>query len=158
MFGFGKKKIDNSLYSPVMGKLIDIEKVEDPVFNTKVMGQGFAIIPESNDIVSPVTGVVTMTAKTKHAIGITMDNELEILIHMGIETVNLKGAPFELLVSEGEKIKHGQPIAIMNRKMIQEAELNDTVIVVITNSVEKSIAEIKLEDRNVIADEEIISI
>lgn len=157
MFGFGKKKVESSLYSPVNGKLIDIEKVDDPVFSTKVMGQGFAVIPKSDEIVSPVEGKVTMVAKTKHAIGITMDNELEILIHMGLETVDMKGAPFELFASVGKKIKHGEAIATMNREMIKEAGLSDAVMVIITNSADKAVDEIKMDDRNVSAGEKVIS-
>lgn len=157
MFGFGKKDIDNSLYTPVSGKLINIENVNDPVFSTKVMGQGFAVLPDTDEIVSPVSGIITMIAKkSKHAIGFEMDNGLEILIHMGIDTVELKGEPFELKVDEGQKIKHGAAIATINRELLKEKQLSDAIMVVITNSTEKDIEEIVLTEKDVTANEKVI--
>lgn len=157
MFGFGKKEVNNNLYAPVDGQLISIEKVNDPVFSTKVMGQGFAVIPENDEIVSPVSGKVTMVAKkSKHAVGFEMDNGFEVLIHMGIDTVELKGEPFELNVSEGQKISHGEKIATINRQMLNEKGKEDSIMVIITNSAEKEVTDLNVEEKHVSADDEVV--
>ncbi|MGR3741884.1 PTS sugar transporter subunit IIA [Companilactobacillus sp. DQM5] len=135
MFKFLKKDVNNNFYSPVDGKLINIKDVNDPVFNTKAMGEGFGIVPDSDDIYSPVSGEVTMIAKkSKHAIGIKMENGNEILVHMGIDTVKLNGKPFELFVDVGNKVKYGEKIAYINRNQVNNNNLEDTIVVVITEN------------------------
>lgn len=134
---FGKKKeveADNQLYAPVNGKLIDITEVGDPVFSGKMMGEGFGVIPDDGHLLSPVAGQVTMVADTKHAVGLKMANGLEILIHLGIDTVELKGIPFSLTVKTGDILKGGDPLGTMDINEIKEAGKGSTVIVVVTNS------------------------
>ncbi|WP_055665846.1 glucose-specific PTS transporter subunit IIBC [Desnuesiella massiliensis] len=92
------------------GKLLDLSQVPDEVFSQKLMGDGFAIEPENGEVVSPVDGTIATVFPTKHAIGITSDNGLEILVHFGIDTVNLKGEGLEAKVSQGDKVKAGQLI------------------------------------------------
>ncbi|WP_407929204.1 PTS sugar transporter subunit IIA [Agrilactobacillus fermenti] len=135
---FGKKKqIDNQVYAPATGELVDISQVSDKVFSSKAMGEGFGIQPNADQIVAPVSGTVSMVASTKHAIGITMANGLEVLIHMGVDTVDLKGAPFEIQVAADEPVTGGQPIATMDLAQVKAANLDTVIIVVITNSADK---------------------
>ena len=109
---FEKKVVKNEqdyiVYAPVSGEIVKLESVNDPVFSKKVMGDGIAIIPNSKKIYSPVSGIVSMIFPTKHAIGITKDNGLGVILHVGIETVNLKGEGFDLKVSQGQKVKAGE--------------------------------------------------
>lgn len=109
---FEKKVVKNEqdyiVYAPVSGEIVKLENVNDPVFSKKVMGDGIAIIPNSKKIYSPVSGIVSMIFPTKHAIGITKDNGLGVILHVGIETVNLKGEGFDLKVSQGQKVKAGE--------------------------------------------------
>ena len=111
MFGFGKKKSvseDKNLYTPLAGTVIDLEKVSDPVFAKKVMGDGYAIEPTSNDIVSPVAGEVSLVQG--HAIGFTRADGLEVLLHLGIDTVSLNGQPFQIKVKVGDIVDGGDAL------------------------------------------------
>lgn len=140
MFGFGKKKkvaADDTVYAPVTGTVIDLSEVSDPVFAQKAMGEGLGVKPSDGHIVSPVAGTVTMVASTKHALGFTMANGLEVLIHMGVDTVDLKGAPFTINVKAGDIVNGGDPIATIDLDQIRAAKLDDVIIVVFTNSADK---------------------
>ncbi|PMC34297.1 PTS glucose transporter subunit IIA [Bacillus sp. UMB0899] len=106
---FTQKK--EPVYAPLTGKLVSIEEVPDPVFSQKMMGDGVAIDPSQNQVFSPVDGEVVSVFPTKHAITIRSKSGAELLIHMGLETVKLNGEGFNVLVSEGDKIKKGNPIA-----------------------------------------------
>lgn len=131
MFNLFKKKPLSSLVAPVDGELIKIEDVSDEVFSTKVMGDGFAIVPSSDSIVSPVNGEITSVFPTKHAISITDEKGLEILLHLGIDTVELEGKPFEILVSQGQKVSTGEILVRMDRDAISNNGKKDTVILVL---------------------------
>lgn len=122
------------LYAPVTGDAIPISKVNDQVFASEMMGQGFAVKPTHKDIYSPVVGEVTNVFPTKHAIGIKMDNGLEIMVHMGLDTVALNGEPFEVSVKEGDKIAPDTILAKMDLDQILKAGKETDVVVVITNS------------------------
>lgn len=130
-----------ALFSPVKGKIINITETKDPVFSQKMMGDGFAVIPESSDkiaeILSPVDGTITMLASTRHAIGVKTRDGLEVLIHLGIDTVELNGEPFTINVKVGDHVSLGQQLADMNVKKIEDAKKDPTVIVVLTNLGEK---------------------
>nr|WP_270318281.1 PTS glucose transporter subunit IIA [Lactococcus petauri] len=125
------------LTAVVSGKLIGLSDVNDPVFSSKALGEGYGIVPESNDIYSPVYGEITSIFKTKHALGILTDNGLEILIHMGLDTVELKGDPFEILVEEGQDITPNTKIARANISAIEESGKDTVILVVITNTLNK---------------------
>jgi PTS system glucose-specific IIA component len=137
MFGFLKKKesatLDESLYVAVSGDLVPISEVKDPVFSQKMMGDGFAIIPDSGEIYAPIKGEVMSVFQTKHAIGLKMTNGLEILLHMGVDTVELKGEPFTVKVSDGAKVTNETMVAVVDLEAIKAAEKADDIIVVITN-------------------------
>ncbi|ULQ48990.1 PTS sugar transporter subunit IIA [Liquorilactobacillus nagelii] len=115
------------------GIVIPIDSVEDEAFSQKMMGDGYAIQPQSGEIYSPIDGIITTLFPTKHAIGIKNKKGLEILIHMGLDTVELEGDPFEIKVSQGQKVNKNQLIAKMNLKKIEAKEKKNTVIVVYTN-------------------------
>jgi len=123
-----------SLVAPVDGKLLPLSKVQDPVFSQGLMGQGFAIEPTAGDIVAPVDGTVTLVSETKHAFGIKTKDGADILVHLGIDTVELKGEPFEVSIKQGDTIVAGQAVIKMNLKMIRDAGKKTTVILAITNS------------------------
>lgn len=122
------------LESPVRGEIIELSSVNDETFASGALGNGFAVIPSDDVIVSPVIGKITTIFPTKHAIGITGDTGEEVLIHVGIDTVNLKGEGFETLVSVGKKVKNGDNLLRINRKHILDEGYDTTVMVVVTNS------------------------
>lgn len=134
MFNIFKKKKQNQLMAPIDGTLVKIENVSDEVFSTKVMGDGFAVKPSSDTVVSPIAGEITNIFPTKHAISITSDNGLEILLHLGIDTVELNGEPFEVLVQQGQKVSAGDELVKMDRNMIKEKGKDDMVILVVPNN------------------------
>lgn len=129
---FGKKK---GIFAPVTGEFVPLEEVSDPVFAQKMMGDGVAIIPEADEISSPVTGIVTTVIEQKHALGLKMAGGQEILVHMGIDTVELQGEPFEILVNQGDSVEVGTPLARMNCQEIA-AKGKDTVVLVIVTGQE----------------------
>lgn len=122
-----------AIYAPSKGELIPISEVADPVFSEKMMGDGFAVLPEANEVFAPISGTILNVFPTKHAIGIQTDNGLEVLLHMGINTVDLKGEPFTLYVEEGQRIARGQLIAVVDLEMLEEAGKKSDMIVVFTN-------------------------
>ena len=129
------------------GKLMPITDVKDEVFSQKMLGDGYAIKPTDGKIYSPVAGTVTTIFPTKHAIGITTDNNLEILVHLGIDTVELKGEPFKVAVKQGDTVKQDDYLASMNTELITTENYDDTVIVVYTNmDVIKSVSDVSAGD------------
>ena len=122
-----------SILAPVSGKVIPLEQVPDAVFSQKLAGDGVAIEPSGNVAVAPADGEVTMIFKTNHAYGITLDNDIELLIHIGIDTVNMKGSGFKRLVEQGSKVKAGTPIIEFNREAIKEEGFSCITPVLIVN-------------------------
>ncbi|WP_407891017.1 glucose PTS transporter subunit IIA [Lacticaseibacillus sp. N501-2] len=122
------------LVAPATGLLMPITDVSDPVFAQKTMGDGFGIEPTTNQIVAPATGRIVLIADTKHAIGIRTESGLEILIHMGIDTVELKGAPFEIDTHVDDQVTAGDVIGSMDLDAIRAAGKKTTIIVAITNT------------------------
>lgn len=130
------KKSNDKVYSPIEGEIIPITEVNDQVFASKMMGEGFAVLPSKKTITAPISGTVKMIAPTKHAIGIQADDGMEILLHLGIDTVELDGEPFALNIQEGQTIQHGQNIGTIDLKMIESNGKDTTVMVIITDSKE----------------------
>ncbi|MBO0458524.1 PTS glucose transporter subunit IIA [Enterococcus hulanensis] len=126
------KKKEVAIQMPVKGELIPIEEVNDPIFSSKTMGEGFAVRPKNGKIFAPVSGKVISIFETKHAIGIETKNGVSLLIHMGIDSVELKGIPFTLFASEGREIKQGSKIAEMDLAYFKEAGKSDDVVFVLT--------------------------
>ncbi|MBS0953460.1 glucose PTS transporter subunit IIA [Lactiplantibacillus plantarum] len=131
------KKQTVAILSPVSGNVIKLNEVDDPVFSTGMMGLGFGIRPKNGQVVAPVSGQVTMVAETKHAIGFTTEDNLEILVHLGIDTVDLKGKPFNVQVTTGDKVQAGDVVANMDLDAIKAANRQTTVILAVTNSSDK---------------------
>lgn len=115
------------------GEYVSISNVNDDAFSSKALGDGYAIIPRTNDVFSPVQGKVTSIFPTKHALGIETKSGLEVLIHMGIDTVSLDGEPFDILVNVGDSIDENTQIATMNIDHIKDLGIDTTIMVVITN-------------------------
>lgn len=128
-----RKTHTQNLYAPVNGEIVQLEQVNDPVFSQKIMGEGIAIIPVDGEIVAPVDGEVTMIASTNHAIGIRTKKGTEILIHIGLETVALKGKGFEVLVKEGEQVSTGQPLITFDLPYIRDHAKDIITPIIITN-------------------------
>lgn len=129
-----KQKSDCTLLAPADGKAIDLSKVPDPVFAQKMAGDGVAIDITGDTIVAPVDGIVSLIFKTKHAFAMTLDNGIELLIHIGIDTVSLNGEGFESLVAEGSSVKAGTPIIKINRDYILEKGFSLICPVLVTNT------------------------
>lgn len=101
------KGVTEDVHSVADGQVINIEDVKDPVFSQRMMGDGFAVEPENGKIVSPLAGKVSSIFPTKHALGLVSDNGLEVLVHIGLDTVSLEGKPFEVKVTEGQTVAAG---------------------------------------------------
>lgn len=127
---------DDAFVAPIDGKILDLSEVPDQVFSQKMMGDGFAIEPANGEVVSPVNGTITTLFPTKHAIGITADNGLELLIHFGIDTVNLNGEGFEALIAQDDKVKVGQPILKVNLDEVKGKVPSVITPVIFTNLTE----------------------
>lgn len=121
------------ILSPTNGELIDLSEVPDQVFSQKMMGDGFAIKSNDGIITSPVNGSVEMIFDTKHAIGLKDENGREILIHLGIDTVNLKGKGFEVFVNARDKVKAGDKLIKMDVNFIKENATSDISPIIFTN-------------------------
>lgn len=130
------KKTNGKVYSPIEGEIIPISEVDDQVFASKMMEEGFAVLPSDGTIKAPISGIVKMIAPTKHAIGIVADDGMELLLHLGIDTVDLNGEPFTLTIKEGETLQQGQVIGTIDLNQIEVKGKDATVMVIITDSKE----------------------
>jgi len=127
-------QLKTDIVAPISGTIVSLTDVPDEVFSQKMMGEGLGIMPSSQSIYSPVAGKITMIATTKHAIGITTSDGLEVLLHIGLDTVTLNGAPFTIFPKINEKVEVGMPICKVDFSIIKSAGFNPIVLVVITNS------------------------
>lgn len=134
MFGFKKKKATNELLAPTNGEVVELSETNDPVFSTGAMGQGFGLDPTDGTIYAPVTGKITLVAETKHAIGFETTDGLQVLVHLGIDTVELKGKGFDLPVTAGQEVNAQDKLGTMDLEQIKTAGYQTTVLTVITNS------------------------
>lgn len=123
-----------TIMAPLTGTLVPLEQVSDPVFAKKLLGDGIAIQPTDTAVCSPVSGKVTMIAETKHAIGLVTDTGVEILIHIGIDTVNLKGVGFESLVAAETYVESGTPLITFDLDVIKNNNLDSITMILIPNS------------------------
>lgn len=138
---FNKQDKFPQLVSPISGKCISIEEVADPTFSSKVLGNGFAVIPSSNIVVSPMAGVIKYIPDTLHAFLIETMQGIQLLVHVGLETVRLEGKGFKALAHPGAKIKAGTPVIQFDEAYIKERNLDMTTIVIF---LEKGPKDIKL--------------
>ncbi len=121
--------------SPVTGTVIDLADVPDPVFSSKAVGDGLGVEPDDGAIASPVDATITMVAGTGHAIGFKSESGLEVLLHLGVDTVELEGAPFDLSVKVGDTVKAGDSLGTMDLEAVRAAGKATTAIVVLTNTI-----------------------
>ncbi|MFV0480187.1 MAG: PTS glucose transporter subunit IIA [Anaerorhabdus sp.] len=122
-----------NLVAPVSGEYVDITTVDDPVFSTKLMGDGFAIIPCEDTIVAPCDGEIVMLFNTKHAFGIKSKEGVEILVHIGINTVESNGEGFKALSYQNAKVKKGMPIIKFDKDKLSKYDLVTMVIITALN-------------------------
>ncbi len=143
------KGVTEEVYSVADGQVIALELVKDPVFAQKMMGDGFAVEPANGNIVSPVTGTVSSIFPTKHALGIVTESGLEVLVHIGLDTVSLEGKPFTVHVSEGQKVAAGDLLVTADLDAIRTAGRETSTVVVFTNG--DAIKSVKLEQTGSLA-------
>lgn len=122
-----------TVLQPVKGKVIAREAIPDDTFASGVLGDGVGIEPEDDLVVAPFDGVISSVAESQHAVGVEA-NGMEMLIHVGVDTVNMQGDGFTCLVREGDEVKAGQPLIRFSREKIKAAGYSDTVAVLLTNS------------------------
>lgn len=133
---FGKKEEinPNHVYAPLAGEAVAISEVPDPTFSSGAMGNGIAIKPTDGKVCSPVNGTVDMMFDTGHAVTLVSDNGIEILIHVGLETVGLEGKPFQVKVQNGQKVRKGDILMIADLAAIEAAGLPTITPVLICNT------------------------
>lgn len=124
----------HSIQSPINGQMISLDQVNDEMFSGEVLGKGVAIMPNVGKVYAPASGSISATFATKHAIGMTTDSGIDILIHVGVDTVKLEGKPFIQHVEKGEHVKKGDLLLEFDMNQIQEAGLDVTTMVVVTNT------------------------
>ncbi|HEM3671851.1 TPA: PTS beta-glucoside transporter subunit IIBCA [Streptococcus suis] len=126
--------VEETLVSPLSGNVVTLENVNDPVFSSGAMGKGLAVKPSEGVVYAPADAEVTIAFETGHAYGLKTASGAEILIHIGIDTVSMNGNGFEKLVAAGDKVKAGTPIAKFDVAKIAEAGLDDTTMIIVTNT------------------------
>lgn len=143
MFGLFKNK-SNEISTPVNGvvvdlKVVDLKEVNDPVFSEKMMGEGFAVKPSDGKIHAPIKGTIKSVFPSLHALTLEADDGLDILIHIGLDTVELNGAGFSSTIQEGQKVKSGDLLVQVDRAFLAENKKDDIVIVVFPEMKDKKI-------------------
>ena len=124
----------DTLCAPVTGKAIKMTDVPDPVFGTEVLGKGCAVWPEGETVYAPVSGTVTVTMG--HAVGLMSDDGIEVLVHIGVDTVNMQGKGFTGLVKKDDHVTAGQPMLQFDKKAIADAGYKDVVVLAVSNTAE----------------------
>ena len=143
------KGLTEEVYSVADGQVVALEQVKDPVFAQKMMGDGFAVEPANGNIVSPVSGTVSSIFPTKHALGLVTEAGLEVLVHIGLDTVSLEGKPFTVHVAEGQKVAAGDLLVTADLDAIRAAGRETSTVVVFTNG--DVIKSVKLEQTGSLA-------
>ena len=143
------KGLTEEVYSVADGQVVALEQVKDPVFAQKMMGDGFAVEPANGNIVSPVSGTVSSIFPTKHALGLVTEAGLEVLVHIGLDTVSLEGKPFTVHVAEGQKVVAGDLLVTADLDAIRAAGRETSTVVVFTNG--DVIKSVKLEQTGSLA-------
>ncbi len=149
------KGLTEEVYSVVDGQVVALEQVKDPVFAQKMMGDGFAVEPANGNIVSPVSGTVSSIFPTKHALGLVTEAGLEVLVHIGLDTVSLEGKPFTVHVAEGQKVAAGDLLVTADLDAIRAAGRETSTVVVFTNA--EAIKSVKLEQTGSLAAKTVVA-
>ena len=154
MFGF-KKKADCSIYAPADGKVIALEDVPDQVFASKVLGEGIAVEVEGSEICAPCDGRIIMLADTKHAFGLEAVNCAEILIHIGLDTVEFNGMGFTALKAVNDRVKKGTPVIKLDREYFRSRNACLITPVIISNGTNYRF-DLENIGKNVVAKESVV--
>ena len=133
MLNFFKKKNKFQVMAVANGKTLDITKVNDPIFSQKMMGEGIAIVLDGNDIYAPCAGEITVLPESKHAFGMKCENGMEILVHVGIDTVNLQGEGFEAFKAVGDHVDCHDKILSVDRELVASKGIDLTTMIIILN-------------------------
>ena len=134
LFGKTEEINPNHVYAPMAGEAVAISEVPDPTFSEGMMGNGIAIKPTDGKVCAPFNGTVDMMFDTGHAVSLVSESGIELLIHVGLETVGLNGAPFQIKVQSGQKVKKGDVLMIADLKAIQDAGLPTITPVLVCNT------------------------
>ncbi|KGP74408.1 PTS sugar transporter subunit IIA [Pontibacillus yanchengensis] len=134
LFGKKEESKEATLVAPLDGKIVQLEDVPDPVFSQKMMGEGIAIEPANGEVVSPVEGEVVQVFPTKHAVGLQTKSGIELLVHIGLETVSMDGEGFEAHVKQGDKVSAGDKLITFDVDLVNEKAKSSVTPVIITNS------------------------
>ncbi len=124
---------EGKVYAIQSGEVINIEDVKDAMFAQRILGDGVALVPKSGEIYSPVSGKLTLVANTEHAFRIETEDGLEVLVHIGLETVELKGEGFETKVKAGDTVKAGDLLTVVDLELLKEKKYDITTPIIITN-------------------------
>lgn len=140
---------DETITAPIEGNAIPLSEVNDAVFSKELLGKGVGLQAQADELFAPIAGKVVTVLDSKHAIGLQTESGIELLIHVGIDTVNLKGAPFELFVEPGEQVKKGQKLMTIDFDQIAAANYDGTVIMVVTNTDQYKEVAVELGEKQV---------
>lgn len=143
LFFWKSKKKKHDIFAPVSGKAITLEGVGDGVFSEKLVGDGIAVIPDDDQVVVPVTGKVSFVMETGHAFGVKMPDGPEVLVHIGIDTVNEKGQGFKVQIQENQQVEIGTPAVRVDRAALEKKGYNLSVMVLIPDVEQYGNLEIK---------------
>ena len=138
----------DTLCAPANGRVIAMKDVPDPVFSGEVLGKGCAVWPDDEILYAPVSGAVTVTMG--HAVGLATSDGVEVLVHIGVDTVNMQGDGFTGYVTQGDYVKAGQPIIKMDRAKIKAAGYPDCVVVAVSNTAEFADVELVVEPESTV--------
>lgn len=158
MFKFLKKKeADNNLYAPVNGTCIQLDDVADNVFSSRMMGDGAAFQLKDRIVCAPCDGKIVMIAETKHAFGLEANNGLEVLIHVGLDTVNLNGQGLKVLRKQGDSVKKGDPVIEVDMDFMKNQGIDLTTPMIVTNGNDFRLTISHIGDKVTIGEEAIIT-
>ncbi|GKX28490.1 hypothetical protein SH1V18_09700 [Vallitalea longa] len=154
MFNILKKQKDILIYIPARGKVLELDKVPDEVFASRMIGDGIAFLPHNGIIKAPCDGKIVQIFPTNHALGLVTREGLEIMIHMGVDTVELKGEGFERLIKEQQEVKKGDSLMRMDLELIKEKGKDIITPIIITNM--ERVKSISPSNMNKLVEDEVI--
>lgn len=128
----GSSMADNTVVAPVTGKMVSASELSDAVFAQEILGQTIGIVPTNNVVVAPASGTIEVVFETGHAFGIKTNEDVGLLVHIGVDTVSLNGNGFKVLVKQGDKVEAGQKIVEVDFDAIKAAGLDPTVMLIVT--------------------------
>lgn len=135
-----------TVYAPAEGEVIPLERFPDAVFSQEILGPGCGILPTGKRIVAPFNGTVIQAVESRHAVGVASEDGMEILIHVGVDTVEMNGKGFQYHVKNGQQIRLGEPLIEFDREIIRQAGHPDAIAVVVTNADEYSAVELRMSE------------